>query len=201
MGADKRYDREMDVLVARKAWRISSIIFPLVYYFTDKITALLFILPFLCIFFTIEILRHFIFRFNESLFIVFRYILKDKERKNLLAATWFLLAVSLSVVLFKKDIAVTAILFLIFGDTASAIVGSKFGRIRIGRCSLEGSLAYLLACLIIALMINFTQIYLSWPVLVMGALAASASELLPWLDDNFTVALFSGIIMTIVSGL
>jgi len=191
----------MAILVVRKAWRILGLIFPLVYYFTNKITTLFILLPILGIFIFIEILRHFIFRFNETLFIIFRYILKEKERKKILATTWFLLSVFLSIALFKKDIAITAILFLIFGDTASGIVGSSFGRTKIGRCSLEGSLAFFITCLIIAIFINFTKVVLSWPVVVIGALAATLIELSPWLDDNFTVALFSGIIMTIVSRL
>lgn len=191
----------MAVLVLRKAWRLSGIIFPLIYYFSNKITLLFVILPLLCIFITIEILRILLFKFNERLFIIFGYILKEKERKGLLTTTWFLLSIFLSAILFRKDIAITAMLFLIFGDTASAFFGLRFGRTKIsGNRSLEGSLAFLITCLIIGIIAGFTKLNLSWPIIIWGGLTATITELLPLpVDDNFTIAIFSGIIMTIVS--
>lgn len=187
-------------IAIRKAWRLGGIIFPSIYYFTNKITTIFIILPFLCIFIIIEILRFSIFRFNERLFSIFRYILKDKERKNLLTTTWFLLSTLLAVALFRKDIAIMAILFLIFGDSASALFGLRFGHTKIiGNRSLEGSLAFFVTCIIIGIIMNFTKVSLSWLVVILGALAATIAELLPLpFDDNFTIALFSGIFMSIV---
>lgn len=190
----------MAVLAIRKSWRICATIFPLIYYFSNKITTLFVILPILCIFIFIEILRFCVFRFNERLFAVFRYALEEKERKNLLATTAFLASTSITVILFGKDIAIMAMLFLIFGDTASAVIGRYFGRIKIFGRSLEGSLAFFITCLIIGILMNFGVLNLSRTVIVLGALAATITELLPLpLDDNFTIALFSGIIMSIVA--
>jgi dolichol kinase len=188
----------MAVLAIRKTWRLCGIAFPLFYYFNQRIAVIFFVLSFLGIFIIIEILRFLAPPFNERLFRIFKYILKEKEKKSLLTTTWFLLSIFLSVVLFRKDIAIAAILFLIFGDTASAFFGLRFGsRKLIGNRSLEGSLAFLLTCLTIGIIMHFTQVSLSWPVLIFGALAATLSELLPWpMDDNFTIALFSGIMMT-----
>lgn len=177
----------MAILAIRKSWRFCGLIFPLVYYYSDKFITLFIILPFLCIFSVIEILRFYFFRFNERLFNIFSYVLKEKERNKLLTTTWFLLSVFLAVVLFAKDIAITAMLFLIFGDAASAFFGERFGRIRIiGNRSLEGSLAFLVTCLIIGIIINFTKVVnLSWLVIVIGALSAAVTELLPLpIDDN-----------------
>jgi dolichol kinase len=156
------------------------------------------VLPFLCFFVAIEIFRRLIFGFNERLFRIFKYILKENEKKSLLSATWLVLSVFLTILFFRKDIAITAMLFLIFGDISSSIIGTYFGRIRIRNYSLEGSLAFFITCLIISLIINFTPLGLPWLVVVVGALSATLIELLPWLDDNFTIALFSSIMMTIV---
>lgn len=190
----------MASLILRKSWRFCSIIFPLIYYFSNKSTVLWIILPILCFFIIIEIIRFSNFRFNERLFVIFRHIFKEKEKRSLLTTTWFLLSVLLTIILFKKEIAIIAILFLIFGDANASIVGTYFGHIRIGQRSLEGSLAFFITCLIIGVIINFTQIKLSWLVVFSGALIATIIELLPLpIDDNFTIALFSSIIMTIVS--
>jgi dolichol kinase len=193
----------MASLILRKAWRLSGIIFPLIYYFSNKITTIFIIVPFLCIFIVIEILRFYLFRFNERLFNIFRYILEEKERKSLLTTTWFLLSTFLTVALFRKEIAIMAVLFLIFGDSASSFFGLRFGRTKImGNRSLEGSLAFFITCLMVGIIMHFTKVSLSWLVIILGALAATLAELLSLsLDDNFTIALFSGIIMTIVSKL
>lgn len=191
----------MAILAIRKSFRISATVFALIYYFSNKITTLFIILPFLCIFVFIEILRRCVFRFNERLFNIFKFILKEKERKTLLTTTWFLVSTFLTAVLFRKEIAIMAMLFLIFGDSASAFFGLRFGRTKIlGSRSLEGSLAFFSTCLIIGIIMNFTKVGLSWPVVIVGALAATISELLPLpIDDNFTVPLFSGIMMSIAS--
>ena len=191
----------MALIALRKTWRICGALFPLIYYFSDRSITLFILLPFVGIFIIIEILRFYFFRFNENFFHIFRYFLKEHERKNLLSTTWSLLSTLLVVVLFAQDIAIIAMLFFIFGDAASAVFGLKFGRTKIiGNRSLEGSLAFFITCLIIATIMNFTKVNLAWPVMVIGALAATLSELLPLpLDDNFTIALFSGIIMTVVS--
>jgi dolichol kinase len=195
----------MAILAIRKAWRFCSIIFPVIYYFSNnKIITLFIILPFLCIVIVIEILRFYVPGFNTRLFNIFSYILKEKERRSLLTTTWFLASILLTVALFRKDIAIAAMLFLIFGDTASAFFGERFGRIKImGNRSLEGSLAFFIICLIIGIIINLIKVVnLSWLVIVIGALTAAIIEALPLpIDDNFTIALFSGIIMTLVSKL
>lgn len=190
----------MASLILRKTWRLCGIIFPLIYYFSNKITTIFIIVPFLCIFVVIEILRFYLFRFNERLFNIFRYILEEKERKSLLTTTWFLLSTFLTVALFRKEIAIMAVLFLIFGDSASNFFGLRFGRTKImGNRSLEGSLAFFITCLMVGIIMHFTKVSLAWLVIILGALAATLAELLPLsLDDNFTIALFSGIIMTLV---
>ena len=183
-------------LALRKTWRICAIIFPLVYYFSNKVTAIFIILPVLCFFLFIEFLRFRIARFNERLFASFGYVLKEKERKTLLGTTIFLASVMMTVILFKKEIAITAMLFLIFADTASAVAGTYFGRIKILNKSLEGSLAFLVTCLLIGLLAKFSGIAISWPVIIAGAFTATVTEFLPLpVDDNFTIALSSGIVM------
>lgn len=190
----------MATLGLRKSWRICGIIFPLIYYFSNKITTIFILLPILCVLLFIEFLRFHISRFNERLFVIFGYILKEKERKSLLTTTTFLLSVLATVVLFRKDIAVIAMLFLIFGDASSAIVGTYFGRTKILNKSLEGSLAFLGTCLLIGLVAKVTNMGLAWPVIIAGAFTATITELLSLpVDDNFTIALSSGLVMELVS--
>ncbi len=128
---------------------------------------------------------------------LFNGMLRSHELEGkLTGASYVLIGSFISVTIFPKEIAVLALLFTTFGDTAAALYGRKFGKLRIWNKTLEGSIAGLIACLIITLF--FPQI----PNIIKfsGAFAAMFIELLPIkIDDNLRIPLFSGFIMYILS--
>ncbi|MCM8795297.1 MAG: hypothetical protein NC928_01185 [Candidatus Omnitrophica bacterium] len=191
----------MAILALRRLWRLSALIFPLTYYFANKTTTFFMCLVILAIFLSLELRRHLDFEFNRNFFQRFDFLLKEKEKQGLLTTTWFVFGVFLCVIFFTKQIAITAILFLIFGDMAANFFGLKFGKRKIlNQRTLEGSLANFIVCLIIGIILKFTSLALPTQTIISGALAASLAEYLPLpIDDNFTLGLFSGIIMTLVS--
>ena len=85
-------------------------------------------------------------------------------------------------------------LFLSFGDTAASFIGTHWGKRQfIGKKSIEGSLACFITCLFLSLF------FLSPHIAITGSIIATITEVLPWdLDDNLTVPVFSGIIMTLL---
>ena len=90
-------------------------------------------------------------------------------------------------------------LFSIFGDAASAIVGVH-GKKKIFGKSIEGSLAFLVTCLVISLVLALTKIHLAPVVFILGAFSATIIELLPLrVDDNFTISLAAGAVMSAIS--
>ena len=111
-------------------------------------------------------------------------------------ASYVLIGSFVSIIIFPKDIAVLALLFTAIGDTAAALYGKKYGKIKIWNKTLEGSIVGLITCFIIALF--FPQI----PNIIKfsGAFAAMLIELLPIkIDDNLRIPLFSGIVMYCLS--
>jgi dolichol kinase len=189
----------MSRLYLRKTWRLCGIIFPLAYYFASKTLTLILVFLFLGIFVFIEFLRLAVPRLNNRLFIIFRYYFKETEKKRLITTTTFLISFLITVLLFRKDIAITAMLFSIFGDAASAVVGVH-GKKRIFDKSIEGSLAFLVTCLVIGLVLTLTKIHLAPMVFILGAFSATIIELLPLpVDDNFTIALAAGAAMSVTS--
>jgi dolichol kinase len=128
---------------------------------------------------------------------LFNGMLRSHELEGkLTGASYVLIGSFISIGIFSKEIAVLALLFTAIGDTAAALYGRKFGKIRIWNKTLEGSIAGLIACTIIALF--FPQI----PNIIKfsGAFAAMFIELLPLnIDDNLRIPLFSGFIMYILS--
>ena len=110
----------------------------------------------------------------------------------------FLIAAFIVILVFRQDIAVAALTFLIFGDIFSKIYGLGFGRHRLFDKTVEGSLAYLGGALICAYILH-TTLQIPPLMLVVGAIAATVAEFVPvGLDDNFTVGIVSGAVMTVV---
>ncbi|MFH1686605.1 MAG: hypothetical protein ABIE70_03685 [bacterium] len=122
-------------------------------------------------------------------------MIRPHERSgDFTGATYILLTVCVTVAMFDKSLAVTALAFIMVGDTFAALVGRRWGRHRIGDKSLEGSAACLASLLVVVAVVPS----LPWEVGLIGALVATVVEALPWrIDDNVTVPLLSGLAMTL----
>jgi glycerol-3-phosphate acyltransferase PlsY len=143
------------------------------------------------VFLTLDVLRLGHGRINRFLFKKFPLLLKPKEERRISSITQFLLSIFLVFLLFRYEIALLALLFLIFGDMAAKFFGLQFGKHAVYGKTLEGSLAFLLFCLIVG-SIYFPYAALPWPAVIFGALAATLAEGMPWgLDDNLTVTVLS----------
>jgi dolichol kinase len=114
---------------------------------------------------------------------------------KLTGASYVLIGSFITVTLFPRYIAVLALLFASFGDTLAALYGKKFGKIKIWNKTLEGTIAGIIACILVAQFIPEVSNIVKYS----GAFAAMFIELMPIrIDDNLRIPLFSGIIMDIV---
>jgi len=125
-------------------------------------------------------------------------IFKSKSGK-LTGDTYFLISVFI-ILFFPKDICLAVLFFLVFGDAGSALIGTKYGRIKIFSAkTLEGLAGGLVFNLVIGLII---YPFLTLPVflLITGAVVASLVEVLPLkVNDNLSVGVITVIAMTLVS--
>lgn len=191
----------MAYLIFRKGWRLLGLVFPILYILTSREITLFYTSVTLGIFLLGDLFRFLNSDFNHWLFIRFKLILKAEEKKRFLTTTTtFLISSLLTIIFFKKEVAIYSLSFLVIGDAASALIGTYVGRIKIKNKSLEGSLAFFITCLISAALLNkLSKLSLPLPVLLIGALTGAVVEVLslPW-DDNFTIGLSCGIVMTII---
>ena len=94
--------------------------------------------------------------------------------------------------------AITSLLFLFVGDLMTTVVGGKFGRRRIFNRSLGGSLACLVSCLLIGIVITKVGAETVLPIALAEAVSATSAELLPVLvNDDFTIPILGPGIMTL----
>lgn len=127
---------------------------------------------------------------------LFLRLLRSHESTRVTGATWLISAMFAAVLVFPRDSAIVATWAAAVGDSAAALIGMRFGRIRSARDgkSLEGSAACLLATLVGALMLTRVGIGIA----LLAALAAMVAERFPWPhDDNIRIVTAVGIAMII----
>jgi dolichol kinase len=197
--------------LGRKAIHLLSISILIVYlFFTEMFNhnIALFILSFLLIL-SIEI-EYFRIELGKDIPLIslFWKYKRQKEKYQLGAEVFFLIGAIIVLAIFDLRIAAAAILMTTFGDSASAIIGQRFGRIKIYKeRALEGILAELFIDLLIGFLFVRTLLNGSvwwinsiipagqpiWPVIIVMALTATIVETLSGkLNDNLLIPLFSG---------
>ena len=129
---------------------------------------------------------------------------KNELEGGMTASTIVVASAAFTIFVFREEIAVVALLYLSLGDSAAALVGKHYGRIKlVGQRTLEGSLAAFNTCLLVSLFALWLSPDFGWyftPItLLVGSLVATLSELfyLP-LDDNFRIPVFAGLAMELI---
>ncbi len=76
---------------------------------------------------------------------------KEEQCSKISGSTWVIGAAFLCCILFSnhRSIAFIALTLFIIGDAAAALVGIRFGQIKIGKKSLEGSIACFSVCVVL----------------------------------------------------
>ena len=116
-------------------------------------------------------------------------LLRVHEATGLSGATWLILALLASMLLFPRDIAIAAMAAVAVGDAAAAIVGRGLARHSGEGKSLAGSVGCFAASALMALAIA----HFTWAeAVIAGILAAIAERPRRPLDDNLRIALAVG---------
>ena len=120
---------------------------------------------------------------------------RPEERKGfILRPAYFAIGIILALVLYPSAIAYASICILAVGDSVAAIVGERFGHRRIvRRKTVEGFAAGLTAAFLLASFLVAPFIAL------LGAVGAMIMELLDVPDDNLTMPIVAGALMTLAT--
>lgn len=129
--------------------------------------------------------------FNSRVMRIFSFLIRRTEERRYTGATHLCFAFFFVTWLFSREVAVTAMLFLSLGDTAAEMGGKYFGKNKIFRRSVEGSLAFFIVSFPLA-----WAILDDWRVALLSAAAGTLVELFSFeVDDNLTVPIGSAVAM------
>jgi dolichol kinase len=182
--------------VFRKLIHLGAIAIPAGYYFLGFSV----VMPVLFLALIISLITDYIrlFGHEQSRTFIYKYLgimIRPCEKKKLVGATYILTGSILTIYLFDKPIAMAAIAFIVVGDTAGAIIGRLWGRVRFRAKSLEGSVSFFLACCLVSIIIPGIPFW----VMVIGAIAATIVEAITLhIDDNLIVPISAAAIMQVV---
>jgi dolichol kinase len=187
--------------IRRKLIHLSSGAFPVAYWLTDRPFMLRVLVPLVVVAIVAETLRHWSPGFRAFIDRWLGRIIRQAEAHTLTGATYVTLAALLTIVLFEKPIAITALLFLAVSDALASLVGIRFGRARFFGKSLAGSTAFFVSAGVISLLVLSAT-----PLIALaGALVGTVVEAVPLkiggyrLDDNLSIPLIAGAAMTALS--
>ena len=178
--------------LARKALHIAWAIVPVAYALGIRREVVLLGLALACaIAIIVEIARAHSVAFSRLFHRSTGPLLRHHEHRRWSGATWLLFSFFLSVLIFDRPTAITAMWAVAVGDATAAIVGRTIGRHHVGRSAktIEGSIA----CAIITMAGAFTIAQLTpLPSIVAGIAAALAEWPAGPLDDNMRIGLAVG---------
>lgn len=175
---------------------------PVAYYFLEltRIEALAILIPAFLIITFFEVVRLRKWRlWQKTKFLVEKMVRKHEEAGDFTGAFYSLLGFCVTIALFESRIVASiALVFIIVGDVAAALIGRKFGKVKFKGKSLEGSLA----CLAGTALVAYAAFEIAnFPLLVglVGAVVATIVEAIPdFVDDNLSVPVISGLVMTLM---
>lgn len=179
----------------RKLFHLSGSIVAIGYLIIpERSLYLLILLPFLLAFLLVDILRLTSPRLNEIFFHLFSPLTAEKDIHQLNGSTYYLISSSLAILLLPREIAIASMFYLSIGDSMAAIIGKKYGKVKILNKTLEGSLSCFILCFFVSLF------FFNWKISMIGAIFTTLIELFSsgdfrsplLLDDNLLIPLLSG---------
>jgi len=196
--------------VYRKSIHLFSIFVPIVYfYFLTKEQAVLYMFIATVGMILIDYMKRDLPAVGKLYYKYFGSALREDEKnfkkKVITGGTLFTIGMFLSITLFVKNVAVSAIVIMIVCDAASALIGKTIGKHKlIGNKTIEGSLAFLITGLLLIFFILPLSFNIQGEIYIglVSLLIATIAEMMPWkIDDNILIPVTYGVIYTVLAGL
>ena len=197
----KNYNTE----IKRKAFHCMSIIFPLFYLISNKLTMVMVLTVVTGIAVSLDISRHYNAAIQELVNKFFTTIMREDETSGnfkLSGVSYMFLGFFITCILFSKGIAISAFLVLIVSDTVAALVGKKIGKPMANGKSIEGSIAFGASAILIGILSYTFQTYgTTFSGIIVAAIITTLVEYHTDkinINDNLSIPVTFGLVVTIL---
>ncbi|QTA89766.1 diacylglycerol/polyprenol kinase family protein [Desulfonema magnum] len=204
--------------INRKLFHLFALLLPAGIFYLPKIFDIHDLIPAAILIFllfsiaAIEILRFNFPKTNEIFQSCFAFMLRKEEDQKITGSTYLIGSALICSILFRKvpHISFMSLTLFILGDAVAALVGQSMGKIKIGKKSLEGSLACFILCLVlffavfpyVPLLLDAWGDSVPLPLVFIASFAITFFELIPMkitkcftLNDNLAVPVIAGLVM------
>jgi dolichol kinase len=185
----------------RKAWHLAggmAVVILLVRFAPSKLPAIGILVFAVAVLAALDIWRWRSARGDRFFWKHLGFLASEKEKRGPTTSLYYAASLLVSVLIFPRYAAIGAVLSLAAGDSTAAIIGRRWGKVRIAGKSIEGALANaLVSFILIRVFVPSTALAAA------GALAGAIIEVVPFrhLDDNITVPLAAGCAMLAAAAL
>ena len=187
---------DLSVESGRKLFHLLATVFPLFYYVAGRKWAAPIFAALAVAAVSVEISRLRFPRVQSSVMRVFGRIMRGIEERRVSGATYVLLGLAASALLFEPPIALSVMLMVTVSDAVAAIVGRRFGKPVLWGKSWAGSAAFFVTALVIVFLVPGVGFVPG----VVGATSGTIVELLPLpVDDNLAVPVLAGGVIQMIS--
>ncbi len=189
--------------IARKTIHLSSLWIPFAYLYLSKSIMLQILIPLSLLALSIDLSRRIFPKINRLVARFFNEIMRSEEKElaSLSGATYMLISASITIAAFNQESAILALTILMVSDSLAALVGRRFGKVRIVGKSLEGSLSFAISAVMIYYF--FIQVYgfhlpqeKTFLAIIVGTLVELFAKKV-FLDDNLAIPLSIGLILSL----
>ncbi|MEM4714225.1 MAG: hypothetical protein QXQ79_01650 [Candidatus Nanoarchaeia archaeon] len=131
--------------------------------------------------------------FEKTIINFLKNFLRKEEEQPFQASFKAILSIFLALSFFGSTIATFGILALCFGDTVAALIGKKFGKVRLfkSKKTLEGAVGFFISTFISTIVfLIFFPTFAFTNVLIIAtftALIGTLAEIIPEIDDNIII--------------
>jgi glycerol-3-phosphate acyltransferase PlsY len=128
-------------------------------------------------------------------------LFRVEEAGTISGTTYYLAGAAVTAILYTREIAILALVFLAVGDVAAPIVGGWWGRLNVFGKSVEGAIGAFLSCVGAGFLAAFLlNLGLPVRIILAGTLAATVVGHLPLrVNDNLTIPVISGLVMALTN--
>lgn len=186
--------------ILRKSTHMGALVIPGSYYLLglSKLQMLSVMIPLAILILLADIsrLRNWWFWKQQLVRDILSPMVRPHEAKgDFTGASYILMSFCLTIALYPKVVAITAISFIIVGDTFAALIGRKIKSPKFYKNkSVAGSIACFIGMAIVAILVPDMNLQIA----LWGALVGTLFEAFSFgIDDNLTVPILSGLFMTL----